>query len=570
MQPETKQCQNCQKDFTIEPEDFSFYEKIKVPPPTWCPECRTIRRLLWRNERNWYHRKCDATGQSILSMYPADSPLKVYDNEYWKSDAWDPLEHGREYDFSKKFFVQFKKLFSDVPHPNLVQKNNVNSKYSNYTVNLKNCYFCAGCVTGEDNAYIFGGLLRIKNCLDLHQSPECEFCYELVDSQKSNHFFFGQSCEACVDSMLMYDCRNCTNCFGCVGLRGKNNCIFNTQYSKEEYAEKIEEYRNGSYSKLLEAKEKFEKLKLKTPRKYAIINKSVNVTGDDIMEAKNCKQCFNLRGNVEDCKYSFRVHDNSKDGQDAFIAWDKAEVFYEAVSISGQRIFFSAFIWGGFDVLYSYNCYDCNNIFGCIGLRNKSYCILNRQYTKEEYAKLTEKIIESMKKVGEYGEFFPTSDYPFCYNETLAQDYFPKSKEEILEKGYEWRESEEKKYEISIRTEEIPDNISDVPDSFTEEVIECAHRGKCNDQCATAFRLIDSEIKFYKKNKIPLPRLCPLCRHMERIKMKTPLRLWHRSCMCDKGNHGHEGKCSNEFETSYAPESPEIVYCESCYQKEVY
>ena len=30
------------------------------------------------------------------------------------------------------------------------------------------------------------------------------------------------------------------------------------------------------------------------------------------------------------------------------------------------------------------------------------------------------------------------------------------------------------------------------------------------------------------------------------------------------------GKCTNEFETSYAPERPEIVYCESCYQKEVY
>ena len=28
--------------------------------------------------------------------------------------------------------------------------------------------------------------------------------------------------------------------------------------------------------------------------------------------------------------------------------------------------------------------------------------------------------------------------------------------------------------------------------------------------------------------------------------------------------------CKKEFETSYAPDRPEIVYCESCYNKEVY
>jgi hypothetical protein len=40
--------------------------------------------------------------------------------------------------------------------------------------------------------------------------------------------------------------------------------------------------------------------------------------------------------------------------------------------------------------------------------------------------------------------------------------------------------------------------------------------------------------------------------------------------MCDKEKHGHSGKCLNEFETTYDPKGPEIVYCESCYQKEIY
>ena len=39
MKVETKICQNCKKDFIIEPEDFNFYEKIKVPLPTFCADC---------------------------------------------------------------------------------------------------------------------------------------------------------------------------------------------------------------------------------------------------------------------------------------------------------------------------------------------------------------------------------------------------------------------------------------------------------------------------------------------------------------------------------------------------
>ena len=62
--------------------------------------------------------------------------------------------------------------------------------------------------------------------------------------------------------------------------------------------------------------------------------------------------------------------------------------------------------------------------------------------------------------------------------------------------------------------------------------------------------------------KIPIPRICPECRHIERFKNRGPNKLWHRQCM--------KKNCNNEFETSYAPDRQEIVYCESCYNKEVY
>ena len=76
-------CQNCKKDFTIEPDDFGFYEKIKVPPPTWCPECRLIRRLVWRNERALYRRVCDLCKKNIIAIFHESVPFPVYCRECW-------------------------------------------------------------------------------------------------------------------------------------------------------------------------------------------------------------------------------------------------------------------------------------------------------------------------------------------------------------------------------------------------------------------------------------------------------------------------------------------------------
>ena len=224
------------------------------------------------------------------------------------------------------------------------------------------------------------------------------------------------------------------------------------------------------------------------------------------------------------------------------------------------------------DSRYNEECHNCTNIFGCEGLRKKSYCILNKQYSKEEYEKLVPKIIEHMKKGGEYGEFFPAKLSPFAYNETIAQEYFPLSKEEALERGYEWEDGEERNYKVDILNENIPDDINFVSEDIVGKAIACAHAGGCRDQCTEAFKIVPEEFKFYKRMNLPLPRLCPNCRHFARISQRNPLKLWHRTCMCNQTNHQHhlDIRCPSEFETTYAPDRPAIVYCEKCYQQEVY
>ena len=109
-------CQNCHGEFIIEPEDFNFYEKIKVHPPTFCPECRLIRRLANREERSFFKDKCDFCDKDVVSIFSPESNLKVYCSPCWWSDNWDGLQYGKDYDFSKPFFQQFRELQQVVPN----------------------------------------------------------------------------------------------------------------------------------------------------------------------------------------------------------------------------------------------------------------------------------------------------------------------------------------------------------------------------------------------------------------------------------------------------------------------
>lgn len=62
---------------------------------------------------------------------------------------------------------------------------------------------------------------------------------------------------------------------------------------------------------------------------------------------------------------------------------------------------------------------NISNCFGCVGLHDGyEHCILNTQYTKEEYQLLVPQIIEHMMKTGEWEESFPPKLSSYGYNET--------------------------------------------------------------------------------------------------------------------------------------------------------
>ncbi|EKD30199.1 MAG: hypothetical protein ACD_78C00121G0001, partial [uncultured bacterium (gcode 4)] len=429
---EAKTCTHCSANFDITDKDLEFYDKISpvfggvkypIPSPTFCPDCRQQRRLSFRNERKLYKRKCDLTGKEIISIFSPDKSYKVYGQSAWWSDKWDAMEYGRDFDFSRGFFEQFEELSRDVPTISMINYNSENSEYCNYSLNLKDCYF-AHWISDSQNSYYVNIWNALKNTVDCMVVSMIENSYELIWCAKIYNSFFCLKCENSSNLYYCNDCIWCDSCLFCSQLTNKKYCILNTQYSQEEYALKKDEVlSNFDYYY-----RKYKELYLNTPQKNMYSINAENCTWDFLYYCKNSKYCFDSKW-LEDCKNIT----NSwwwKNAYDVYwlIMWSESasEYILESVSILWYRNVFCLNCDNVKYLIYCTHCYSSDNLFACTWLRNKSYCILNKQYTKEEYEELVPKIIEHMMTSPltrgdwggfEWGEFFPSSISPFGYNE---------------------------------------------------------------------------------------------------------------------------------------------------------
>ncbi|OGI60320.1 hypothetical protein A2641_01185 [Candidatus Nomurabacteria bacterium RIFCSPHIGHO2_01_FULL_37_25] len=565
MKPETKNCQNCKKDFTIEPEDFNFYEKIKVPPPSWCPECRMIRRFAAVNTLCLFYRNCDKCNKRTLSMISPEEKIKVFCQPCWWADDWDGSEYEMEYDPTRTFLSQLKELSLKTPYPAL------ESSY----LTLKNCDYCNALAYSKDCSLIFWAdycesvfyssiLNGLKWSADCLRGWKSELCYESTGFIRSYRTFFSEDFDDCVDVWFSRNCYGCINCVGCVNLRGAKYQIFNVQYSKEEYAKKLKEFGFDSWKKLKEFDKKAREFWLTKPyREFHGNAFNLNVTGEHIYVSKNSKECFILNG-AENCKWCQLVTvDGSKDCMD-YSGWGhNAELIYESASVGEgvSNVKFSALCFPDvanseyciFSIAGKYN-------FGCANLKRKKYSILNKQYSKEDYEILREKIIMDMKKnpyvdnlgrVWSYGEFPQIIFGIFPYNKSNAMRFFPKTKEQALSEGYRWDDAENPIYPITIKSTNLPDTIQETNDLILNEVIECM-------TCARSFRIIKGELEVLRKMGLPVPHECPKCRENRRFERMNGPGMYHRQC----------AKCNLSIYTPYDSKRPEIVYCVKCYQQE--
>lgn len=542
----TLKCRITGKAFVVSEWEQAHLQKMGMPLPTLCIEERHRRRLCNRNERRIYKDKCDLTGRSIISLYSPDKTNIVYSQEAWWSDDWDPKSYGRDFDFNRGFFEQFKALRMDVPRFSLLNTLGENSEYCNVTTSNKNCYLVFGGDFNEDCIYsVFS--MHCRNCSDLYWVNRAELCYDLVDCTDAYNLKYSQNSYNCRDGAFLYECRGLSNCFMCVGLRNKQYYILNKPYSAEEYAQKMAQINFGSYEAVVEMKKRFAEFKFTFPHRYAHIINSENATGDNLGGVKNAVNCFDVEGPAEDIKDVMLGGWGLKDALSCDHVGHKLEMLYEILgSIGSYNCALGTFYWDSKDILYSDMVVNnCRQLFGCTGMRKSEFCILNKQYTEKEYFEMKALIIEHMKNTGEWGEFWPMQDSMWCYNETVANDYFPLSKEEILARGLKW--FDEEKVEIGSG-DAVPDSIDEVSENILGATFIC-------DESGRPYKINETELKFCKRLNIPIPHHAPETRNMTRFNSRLPRRSFERKC----------DKCGLAILSSYGPERKEKVYCEKCF-----
>ncbi len=556
-----RQCKELGTSFEIDAKDLAFYERISpvfggkrflIPPPTLSPEARNRRRLTFRNERTLYRRRCDKTGQHIVSIYAPEAPFPVYDHDYWFSDDWDAKSYGREFDFTRPFFEQFAELAKVVPMYSLYQqRNNENSPYTNLGSGNRNCYYVFAGSDNEDCYYS----TYIQRCQDVSDSFfifDSELCYECIDCYHCYNTTFLQDCENCTDSHYLTGCIGCSNCFGCVSLIKATYCIFNEQYSKAEYEKQIAQILSLSNSAEFVATN-IGKLTAEVPRKFYSGNDIETSTGDHLAHCKSAENCFDCT-NLEECKNCTWLH-QCTNCYDCY-AWGlKGELGLEnhLVGANFYNVMFSEMCSRDVsELLYCRACYgNCMNLFGCIGLKQTQYAILNRPYSKEQYELLVPQIIEHMRKTGEWGEFFPQWLSPFGYNETVAAEYFPLSRAEVIAKGWNYRDEPLPGVygEIAIPWNMVTSLLESVSEELLGKIFCCETSGK-------NFRYTKGELALYKKLKVLPPKNCFDARYRRRFERRNPRKLVERECL----------QCGETILSSYAADRPEQVVCERCFR----
>lgn len=415
-----------------------------------------------------------------------------------------------------------------------MHSNSVRTEYANFAADNKDCYMLIESSNNENCIHCYW-VQVCKDNIDVSFSHRTELSYESDGCYDCYRIMYSRNCYDCRDSLFLRDCTNCSDCIASVNLRNKKYCIFNEQYTKEEYEQRKIALGLDTREGIEKVRTDFETFSLAQTRRFAEVQNAVDSTGTYLSNVKNAFRCFHSY-DAEDNRYCVHAWRGAKDCMDCDTVGRGAERIYNSINcgIDTAHDICTSASWGATFTEYSMYSPQSSHCFGCAGLKKGNYCILNKQYSKEEYEEIVRNIKTSMGEL--YGEFFPADTSPYGYNESTAQEQFPLSKEQALAQGFTWEDTERGTYGKENGT----------------DIFACK-------QCTKNYRIIPREAEFYQRLAIPTPDLCPDCRHLRRFRARGPNQLWQRNC----------AKCNAQIQTNYAPGRPEILYCEPCYNAEI-
>ena len=546
--PLSARCTVTGDTFTISAFEREYCRTFDIPLPVISPLPRLRNLGAFRNRTYLYHGQCAHTGRKILTSIAPERGFIVWDRDVFESDEYSPASFGRNYDFNRPFFQQFEELLRSVPLPNLSTNRPTmeNSDFTNGITGAKNCYLIFSSSFNEDCLYS-KLLYKCRDVVGCVLAKECELCYACSGVHRCYNVLFSENCHDCADSAFLSNCQSCRNCFGCVNLTQKEYHFFNEPLSKDEYQRRINGIFLGSHRTVEDIRTKYAAFREQFAVRAIEGLRNENSTGQYLNNTKNCASCYSVSEaeDLESCIYVNDAHSS--------LFWfgygNSSRGIYSSVTVgdSSENVRFSFECWPSVhDLEYcAYLHRGSHDCFGSVGLRKSAYCILNKQYSKEDYHQMVRRIKEHMRSTGEYGRFFPFSCSPNYFNRSEGYDWMPLGKDAALRQGFHWLDSDDEEHEMVTS---LPDDVRDVGDDFLQTALTCEVSGK-------QFKLQKAELDFHRRRNLALPRVAPL----ERIRLAArflevvPLR----PTVC--------GACSASI-VSAREQSLREILCEQCFR----
>ena len=549
---------------------------------------------MFRNERHLYKNISVKSGKPLITMYSTESKVNVYDTpEFWAEDF---LSTKQSIPTKLDEMIQaFATLSVQVPKLAKINDRNENAEYANYVGSCKNIYMSFLSYYEAEDVYYSYYTIPGKDIVDCFYIKNADLCYESINVFDSYAIFFSYNINNSQNCYFSFDLDNCHHCLFCHNLRGKSYYIHNTEYSKSEF--------EAYFSQMKANMKKYSELQKYLTDYQNILSSAIYQHVNQV----NSEKC--IWDTLVNCNRSILAFDSRESNESVNVRWWPFEKclniigWYADYVVNSWRV--GAGVAGEMSsrILWCYNTYTshdivscqdliwCSHMLFCCGLKNKEYCILNKQFSKQEREELSDAIIKNMKLAGMYGQPLPHELSRFPYNDTVANDLFPiKSvvigdqikiinpngegivtvlqpdmfiSDAILDLGGQEKikiKRRTRDTEINIPehfqkiwAQDLPDSIDDVDDTILDKVIMCEVSGR-------PFRIIGPELTFYRKHGLPLPRRHHDIRHQARRDRRPQRNLYLRNC----------DNCWIEMLSVYKQESEFKVFCEACYNKEIY
>lgn len=444
---------------------------------------------------------------NLVSRYlSSDRIWKIVESLTYETIREWFTQSGVDYDDSKTFFDQIKILKQTIEFPNLSNYGwTENCEYADSAHNTKNAYLTFN-TTWDNENILYSACIKWK-CTNIYNSvmvwDGCNNIYFCNGIIRSYNVFYSKYILNSNNIWFSTNLNWCSDCIFCEWLDNQKYCIRNEQYEKDQY--------HKEKNKILSQRDAF-----------LTYYQSISSKGNNFGSSNSGGSFVVWSEDVVGGSLSYHVKswnnivitwspEWSERMYDVFIGWSgwSTDMYWCCMVWAAHHIYIGESIGMSSNIYYSFNIQDCSFCLGCIWLKNKSYCILNKQYTKEDWYEKVDEIFWQMEQDGILWQFFPASMNPFYFNDTAAYLIDPTfTKEEVTAKWY-LRRDEPITVDIPegaavAKTSELGQFEStadwewNINISILKKIIQ--------DEQGNVYRIVPMEYEFLMKYWLPLPR----------------------------------------------------------------